>query len=665
MANIKLMINDRMEKIKEFTHSSEMSKEKANEEIDDSDKLFNTLINHVQVAQTKLRSNIKKKLQKSQEKDEAMIGELQEEISQLQGKQCVLEELSQSDDYLYLLQTLLALSTTSHTKDWSKIRVYSDLYVQTLRRAMTHLVHTFQSELKTLTDTELTRMRQYKESVTFDSATAGSYLVVSDHGKCLKYNKAASPPWSDDPDRFNQPMILGTKGFTSGRHYWEVQVGLRTDWDVGVAKETITKKGRITLKRENGFFAIGKRGLDYEVHCTTYTALHLCPRPSNVGVYLDYNEGRVSFFDVDRKLHIYSFTGESFSEKLFPYFYLYSWVKKPKPLVITPIGGCVTEEEQSTTTLSEAQEKQAGTDTAQDRYTVSSNQGKTPSSMHADTAQKQTTGFTQTFDLMSEPPKCCICLDEFTRPASLPCGHCFCLGCIGEYWRINGACQCPLCKAFFPTRPQLKTDQTLHAGATTEEAAVPLKAGEVPCDFCPAKRRAVKSCLKCLGSYCAAHLEPHYQSEDLGRHLLISVVKNLEDSVCRLHGKQLNRFCRSDRTCVCDVCAQTEHRGHHIISVNKEATKRKFKLKWRRMKLQQAIQERLSKVEKIKLSADLSGENRKEAWAQNKDLIRRLEEEISELQRRNTELEQLSQTDDDLHFLQVCVKLESPLHNYH
>ncbi|KAF1380785.1 hypothetical protein PFLUV_G00167590 [Perca fluviatilis] len=260
---------------------------------------------------------------------------------------------------------------------------------------------------------------------------------------------------------------------------------------------------------------------------------------------------------------------------------------------------------------------------------------------------------------MSEPPKCCICLDEFTSPASLPCGHCFCLGCIGEYWRINGACQCPLCKAFFPTRPQLKTDQTIHAGAPTEEAAEPLKAGEVPCDLCAVKHRAVKSCLECLASYCPAHLEPHYRSEDLGCHLLISVVKNLEDSVCRLHGKQLNRFCRSDRTCICAMCAQTEHRGHHIISINKEAAKKKVKLKWRRVKLQQAIQERLSKVDKMKLSVDLSGENPKEALAQNKELIRQLEEEISELQSRNTELEQLSQNEDDLHFLQMCAMVKS------
>lgn len=177
---------------------------------------------------------------------------------------------------------------------------------------------------------------------------------------------------------------------------------------------------------------------------------------------------------------------------------------------------------------------------------------------------------------MSEPPQCCICLDEVTSPAFLPCGHCFCLVCIGEYWRVLGACQCPLCKAVFPTRPQLKkTDHTPNA--SSEEATVPLKAGEVPCDICPVKYRAVKSCLQCMASYCAAHLEPHYRDEELGCHLLITVAKNLEDSVCRLHGKQLSGFCRSDRSCICAMCAQTEHRGHHVISIHKEAAKKKVK----------------------------------------------------------------------------------------
>ena len=159
---------------------------------------------------------------------------------------------------------------------------------------------------------------------------------MTEEGKRLKYSKPASPTLYeyDSLERFDRPAVFGTRGFSSGRHYWEVQVGLRNDWDVGVAKETVIRTGRVTLKTGNGFFSIGKRGYDYQVHCLPLKALDLCPRPRRVGIYLDYEEGRVSFYDFNEKLHIYSFTRETFTETLFPYFYLYSWMKKSEPLVI-------------------------------------------------------------------------------------------------------------------------------------------------------------------------------------------------------------------------------------------------------------------------------------------------------------------------------------------
>lgn len=180
---------------------------------------------------------------------------------------------------------------------------------------------------------------------------------------------------------------------------------------------------------------------------------------------------------------------------------------------------------------------------------------------------------TDSFDLMSESPRCCICLDEFTSPTTLPCGHVFCLECIGEYWRISDVCQCPLCKADFPERLELKTNQTRQSLAKT----VPLRVGEVPCDFCSEEQAAVRSCLTCLASYCTAHLQPHYQTEDLRRHQLISVMKNFDDSVCRMHERPLGLFCKSDQTCICTKCAEIDHRGHRVISINREAAKKKVR----------------------------------------------------------------------------------------
>ncbi|XP_034532035.1 E3 ubiquitin-protein ligase TRIM38-like [Notolabrus celidotus] len=335
MTKIKLMIEDRMEKIREFAEASEVSREKANSEIAASETLFDTLMECVHETKTKLTLNIQKKLLKSQEKDIAVIRELQEEIAKLQRKHSELEELSQTEDHLQLLQTLQTLSTTSVTKNWSQISVYSDLCVQTVRRAMSHLVHKFQLELKTLTETELTRMKQYKESVTFDPDTAGSGLVVSEFGKRLKYSVNARVSSSEDSEKSKCPMILGKKGFTSGRHYWEVRVGLRNNWDVGVVTELADRTGKTAVSEENGFFAIGKRGFDYEIHQARNWELYLSPRPRNIGVYLDYNEGRVSFYDVERQMQIHSFKQLSFKEKLFPFFYLHGKGKKSEPLVIT------------------------------------------------------------------------------------------------------------------------------------------------------------------------------------------------------------------------------------------------------------------------------------------------------------------------------------------
>ncbi|XP_030018106.1 E3 ubiquitin-protein ligase TRIM17-like [Sphaeramia orbicularis] len=335
MTEINTMIESRTVKIQQVTDSSVTSTEKANKEISDSEALFNRLMSQIRDIQAQVKLYIEQKLRKSQENDGATIKELQEEITELQRKHSELEELLESDDYLHLLQTLPALNS-SDTKDWSEVQVYSDVCLHTVRQAMSALVSNFHTELKTLTRTEITKMRQYKESVTFDASVAGSKLIVYESGKRLKCHKYAINPEPSE-NRFGLPMVLGTEGFTSGRHYWEVEVGLRSDWHVGVAKETVGRKGQLIVKMENGFYALSKSGLDYDVSTTRRKILNLCPRPRRIGVYLDYEGGRVSFYDVDQDSHIYSFRQQSFTDKLFPYFYLYSGAKKSDPLAIATI----------------------------------------------------------------------------------------------------------------------------------------------------------------------------------------------------------------------------------------------------------------------------------------------------------------------------------------
>ena len=115
--------------------------------------------------------------------------------------------------------------------------------------------------------------------------------------------------------------MLGKEGFSSGRFYYEVQVRGKTAWDLGVTTESSNRKGKITAKPENGYWIVFLR---YE---TKYSALDslsvplsLKQAPQKVGVFVDYEEGLVSFYDVEVRSHIYSFTGQSFTEKLYPFF---------------------------------------------------------------------------------------------------------------------------------------------------------------------------------------------------------------------------------------------------------------------------------------------------------------------------------------------------------
>uniref|UniRef100_A0A087YAR4 Tripartite motif containing 25, like n=1 Tax=Poecilia formosa TaxID=48698 RepID=A0A087YAR4_POEFO len=286
---IKLMIDERMEKIEEFQKTSEMSKVKGDNIIECGEKLFSNLMSRVKEIQSTLLSNIEREMRKSKENVQVMIQELEEEVAALEMKHSQLEELSQNEDNLRLLQTLQTLNTMSKTKDWSKTKVYPDLYVHTMRTAVENLVNGFQITLRTLTNIELTKMREYKESVTFDESTAGAGLVITDSGKRLKYAKTAtpSPTPSSKSQRFCLPMVFGTNGFISGRHYWEVEVGLRNDWHVGVALETVDRS-QSTVNKDRGFYFLGKSGFDYEVRDTACKVLHLSPRPRSVGVYLDY-----------------------------------------------------------------------------------------------------------------------------------------------------------------------------------------------------------------------------------------------------------------------------------------------------------------------------------------------------------------------------------------
>ncbi|XP_072331798.1 zinc-binding protein A33-like [Scyliorhinus torazame] len=157
-------------------------------------------------------------------------------------------------------------------------------------------------------------------SVTLDVETANPRLEVSEDLKSLRltWTRRSLP---DTRKRFTHRLcVLGSEGFTSGRHYWEVEVTGNRGWILGVAAESVERKGLVSLSPETGFWTIGWDVDQFNINSSPGSRLRVGQIPGKVGVYLSYESGTVSFYNVDTKSHLHTFTGNKFTEKLYPFF---------------------------------------------------------------------------------------------------------------------------------------------------------------------------------------------------------------------------------------------------------------------------------------------------------------------------------------------------------
>ncbi|XP_074489677.1 E3 ubiquitin-protein ligase TRIM21-like [Sebastes fasciatus] len=340
-AEIQQMIQKRQLKIQEMKHSVGLSKEDADREIADGVQVFTALKESVERSQAELIDTIQEKQRKTEKQAEGFIKELEQEISELKKRSTEVVQLSRSEDHLHLLQSFTALSAAPPTKDWTEVSVRPPSYEGIVVRAVNQLEETFSKQMKKLFEAELKRVQQSAVEVTLDPDTAHPNLILSDDGKQVKHGDVKKN-LPDNPERFDHWVnVLAKQSFSSGMFYYEVQVKGKTRWDLGVARELINRKGEITLSPQNGYWMIGLRNEnEYYAFADPRVCLSLKSQPEKVGVFVDYEEGLVSFYDVDAAALIYSFTGCCFTEKLYPYFSPGSNYggKNSAPLIISPVN---------------------------------------------------------------------------------------------------------------------------------------------------------------------------------------------------------------------------------------------------------------------------------------------------------------------------------------
>ncbi|NXK51455.1 BT3A3 protein, partial [Chauna torquata] len=158
--------------------------------------------------------------------------------------------------------------------------------------------------------------------VTLDPDTANANLYLSDDCRDVWWEECKQRVPSN-PRRFvGQPCVLGSTGFTSGQHRWEVQVCRQGVWAIGVAKQSVPRKGLISLSPKEGIWALQHHeGQRHAPVFSFFTHLRLPKAPRLIQVTLDYQEGRVEFFDAVTAQKILGFPPASFKgEKIYPFF---------------------------------------------------------------------------------------------------------------------------------------------------------------------------------------------------------------------------------------------------------------------------------------------------------------------------------------------------------
>ncbi|KAL6490944.1 hypothetical protein MHYP_G00012890 [Metynnis hypsauchen] len=321
-SEVQQMIKDRLKKIKDIKHSVEISKKNMEKEIADSIEVTAALICSIERSQAELLEMMEENQKAAERQAEDLIKELEQEITKLKTRHSELEQLSHTEDHLHLLQIYPSVCRPPHTSN-NRTDISTDSIIDLSVDIVWNVLSQLQKKLnKMIIESELMMIQQYAVDVTLDADTAHPKLILSDDGKQVR-DGGTKQHLPDNPKRFDRSLcVLGKEGFSSGRFYYEVQVSEKTEWDLGVARESINRKyKKVTLTPKNGFWTMKLRnGYAYKACVDSPVLLFLRKWPQKVGVFVDYEEGRVSFYDVESRSHIYSFTGQSFTEKLYPYF---------------------------------------------------------------------------------------------------------------------------------------------------------------------------------------------------------------------------------------------------------------------------------------------------------------------------------------------------------
>ncbi|XP_075061082.1 E3 ubiquitin-protein ligase TRIM39-like [Mixophyes fleayi] len=232
---------------------------------------------------------------------------------------------------------------------------------------------------------------------------------------------------------------------------------------------------------------------------------------------------------------------------------------------------------------------------------------------------------------------CSICLNIYTDPVTLRCGHSFCRVCIDRVLDTlegSGVYTCPECRAEFKKRPALQRNITLCNIVGNFLSTQPdQEETGIFCTYCVDSHvPAAKSCLHCEAYLCDKHLRVHSKSAE---HILYDPNTSLENRKCSVHKEIFKYYCTEDSACICVSCCMIgEHRGHQMESLDEASKKKKERLRNVLQKLTTKREETEKRVQRLQ---ERRREDQEKAAGERERvtvLFRDIKRELEDLEKR-------------------------------